>query len=391
MFNLSLIYTLLLNFLLATPNSFANTTLEENKTYNLKMNNTRLLNTNTRKEEMFGQGNKIKVLSFKRGVYTVEVIPEGTTTPLPTKYKLWESKWIKGLFEESVEIVLDVQAQVTSAGTPPGMKEGQPCIEPQTTSPLPRRKPHRVSSVPIPRSKPDRPEQIRQSEQPAEPVSSSNVSGSCFDPKQVANLSPRFKRSYSPEFLAKAMPILKRAQKKYGLDPRILLHRMVGEGLGNPDARNKSSGAYGIFQFLGPFYVRDFKNPRAQRKKKILQNEVKRFEAHKAGSAAAVKNASRTNRQLWQLEYMVDYYIEAATGLYKYSAKSTKCGPSWNKMSNFNRSLFLGWGSCAKRHADTERKIYQGAHASGSYDTSILGSLDGIPSSHKKKPLCSSW
>lgn len=188
----------------------------------------------------------------------------------------------------------------------------------------------------------------------------------CYNPLNES----RIIEIYGANFMEQIKPLLQEAYEVNNVDPRLIFHRMVGESLGNPDARNPSSGAYGIFQVLGGFY---------------------RQSPHKVRIEAMYPSPStKESRQYTQVLYHVQHYVREGIAAIGYGSQCNSFGLAnsqgqeiWNRMSPIEQSTFLGWGSCSSSMLNAERAILNGTVHS--YDTSIMRSfIEG-------QPLCESF
>lgn len=193
-------------------------------------------------------------------------------------------------------------------------------------------------------------------------ISGDGNSASCFDPLKNKSLQDTCGR----EFMVKVMPLLKKLHKEHKVDPRIVLHRMVGEARCRPDIENPTSGAYGIFQVLGAFYKKDKHESRIK--------------------ARYPKNSTAEQRKQVQVEYFTDSYIPEAIAAIGYSNCNTmgisasKSQRIWDSLTPMQQATYLGWGSCSSAAISAEQHILDGGVQS--YDTSIMRSL------LKGQPLC---
>ncbi len=199
---------------------------------------------------------------------------------------------------------------------------------------------------------------------PTPPSVTVNNSAGCYDPTQ----ENRILEIYGQAFVDRIQPLLQEAYQENRVDPRLIYHRMVGEGLGNPEIRNPSSGAYGIFQYLGAYSGR----PSHETRLRTLYNQ------HNATSVG--------DRRYVQVLYHVRHYVrEGIAGLGGWAS----CGPGsgqsvWNNMTALQQATLLGWGNCSSASIEAEQHILGGGVSS--YDTSIVKSLI-----NDNQPLCESF
>ncbi len=191
-----------------------------------------------------------------------------------------------------------------------------------------------------------------------------NNSAGCYDPTQ----ENRILEIYGQAFVERIQPLLQEAYQENRVDPRLIYHRMVGEGLGDPDIRNPSSGAYGIFQYLGAYSGR----PPHETRLRTLYNQ------HSANSA--------DDRRYVQVLYHVRHYVrEGIEGLGGWARCGSGSGQSlWNNMTALQQATLLGWGNCSSASIRAEENILSGGVSS--YDTSIVKSLI-----NDNQPLCESF
>jgi hypothetical protein len=100
--------------------------LNQNSFYMIQQKNTELLNPQTGHKERFPAGSIVRVRKFRSGIYSLEVYPEGSTTPLPVTYHLWKGKVTEGAFTETMELVIRTQTEVEDMGNAP--RENQNCV-----------------------------------------------------------------------------------------------------------------------------------------------------------------------------------------------------------------------------------------------------------------------
>jgi len=151
---------------------------------------------------------------------------------------------------------------------------------------------------------------------------------------------------------------------RFEIDPRLVYYRMIGESNLNPFAVNKSSGAYGLFQFLG--------KPRGSKKtyREILEAEY-----------AANPHASP---RLIQVRYYLEHYLATAI---EAADEGYGCVPSKNfaEYSDIEKSAYLGWGSCGKLALQKELNLCKNVSSYRDGSCAFAGSLvRGEPS----KPVC---
>jgi hypothetical protein len=197
------------------------------------------------------------------------------------------------------------------------------------------------------------------------------ISDDCYNPLKEEMIL----KIYGEDFMSDIAPLLRMAHARLNTDPRIIFHRMVGEARGNPDIKNKSSGAYGIFQFLGAFY-----------KKEKHTTRVKKMYP---------KNSTKYQRQFTQVKYYVESFLTEAIQAAGYSdcrsTKKTRNGKkNWELMSTLHKITYLGWGSCKEWAITDEMGILNGDVLS--YVPRIALSIPGMGITPENEiPLCEDW
>ncbi len=148
------------------------------------------------------------------------------------------------------------------------------------------------------------------------------------------------------------------------LDPRLVYYRILGESHGNPNAVNRSSGAYGLFQLLGKPYG----SSRTYRQ--ILH-----------GLQAAQPDVSP---RLIQVRYYLNNYLSAF-------ARAANAGYGCNhkkfrQMSNLERAAYLGWGGCKVSQLKKELSL---CHHNASYMQMGACKVAGAALRGNAVPICS--
>lgn len=182
-------------------------------------------------------------------------------------------------------------------------------------------------------------------------VSLKATAGVCYEPQNEPELR---NANFSPALIARIQPLLRNAHERYGLDPRLVYYRIIGESRGNPHATNPSSGAYGLFQFNG---ARD-----------------------KTAAKTLCNGVSDDDCRYRQINYYLTEYV-GRTAQWLSNGGKANC-PAWGRMTNFQKVAILGWGgSCTT--AETAERNHQ-RHPPASYRMSVFQSAES-------ESLCSDW
>ncbi len=166
---------------------------------------------------------------------------------------------------------------------------------------------------------------------PAEPPKQPLSASRCYDPLSDPRISPFLSSLDKPEKFAGLQKklfgcSLKQASTRYGIDPRLIYFRLIGESRGNPGVFNSSSKAYGIYQFLGAFAGR---------------------RSHHTRIEACQKKNPEISQTLVQTTYYVEEYMRTFKDLAKYGCKK---GHKWNDYNTLEKISYLGIGKCAKEN-----------------------------------------
>jgi hypothetical protein len=118
------------------------------------------------------------------------------------------------------------------------------------------------------------------------------------------------------------------------IDPRLIYYRLVGESHGNPNAVNPSSGAYGLYQFLGSPY--------------------KSTKTHRQIIEAMVAERPDESPRLIQTEYYVDSYLR---NFIMAADANSGCNRSktFSQYTEAEKVAYLGWGSCSQSTLQKEQ------------------------------------
>ena len=119
---------------------------------------------------------------------------------------------------------------------------------------------------------------------------------SCYNPLEEKKInSLYFEVMKDPE----VKRLFVNAYLKYGMDPRLVYQRLIGESKGDPDKYDRSHKQYGIFHFEGKFYG----------EKRTHEEIIK---------ASYPAHADKRTKQMVQIKYYLNTYIP----IYQHSSDS---------------------------------------------------------------------
>lgn len=120
------------------------------------------------------------------------------------------------------------------------------------------------------------------------------------------------------------------------LDPRLVYYRIIGESGGDPFSVNPSSGAYGLFQFLGKPYGSN--------------------RTHRQIIESLYRQHPDKSPRLVQIEYYLKNYLKnfitAADSGYGCNRNKT-----YSEYTHLERVAYLGWGSCSNATLQKELNL----------------------------------
>jgi len=187
------------------------------------------------------------------------------------------------------------------------------------------------------------------------------INSKCFDPQKDPDIQKYYYHNsiqsktcdlHETKYGMKRMhQTIYEKSKLYGMDPRIVYIRMLGESQGNPFAQYGENGnhcpkineitvsstkAFGLFQFLGSGY---------KMQKSFAQELLEKMKANENLPA----NTRKGVREV-QVDYYFDHYVEK----YSNSAKYTKCKKEFKSFSNIEKLAYLGRGDCTSTKKSLE-------------------------------------
>lgn len=150
------------------------------------------------------------------------------------------------------------------------------------------------------------------------------------------------------------------------IDPRLIYHRLVGESGGRPHIVNPSSGAYGLFQFLG----------RPYRSAVTHRQIVEQLE----------RENPNISPRLIQVRYYIEHYLRDAINAADqgYGGRGCPRNQNFSEYSNLQKVAYLGWGSCTQRALQQELALCENV---ASYRQACTFSREVI-ADDGEEPLC---
>ncbi|AGH95646.1 hypothetical protein [Pseudobdellovibrio exovorus] len=197
-------------------------------------------------------------------------------------------------------------------------------------------------------------------------ISAPTWAQSCFHPQRNEQIREIFQPEPNYNETSETIHQIHRLiwSYRHQLDPRLVYYRIIGESGGDPFSINPSSGAYGLFQFLGKPYG----SSRTHRQ--ILESLYRQY--------------PNKSPRLIQVEYYLKDYLKifvtaADSG---YGCNRNK---SYSEYSHLERVAYLGWGSCTEATLQKELNL---CNTVDSYQNGACEIASALIRGARTAPLC---